>query len=298
MTVVVVGGGIAGLTAAIEIKKHDEDVILIDREPMVGGRWKYYDIVKMSVPALGGEYTGIELVNKLKHDARQIGVDIRTNTYGLMFDKNKLRVLADKKISHITGDAYIMATGSIEITRGMLAIPGDRGVGVYPAGMALQVYKENGLLPGRNIVIYGPTLTGIHAAAAFSRETNVRIISPITPEMQIPGIETMEGYTITRISGKPRITSIEIVGKDKKRREIACDALLIAMGRMPKNIILKYSGAKLREEDCSVIYDEQYMSSLPGIFVTGDALKISESPEEHIELSKKVAKNVIEWVKR
>ncbi|MBU1863453.1 MAG: NAD(P)/FAD-dependent oxidoreductase [Candidatus Omnitrophica bacterium] len=293
---VIVGGGPAGMAAALAAHESGiQDILLIERDQFLGG------ILNQCIhPGFGIDYfdevlTGPEYADRFIKKiggVKSISVSLCSFVVNLTTDKI-LTVLRPGKLETIKARALIMATGCRERTREMVHIPGSRPAGVLPAGLAQKLINIEGLLPGKEIVIVGSGDIGLIMARRFLLEgAQVKAVVEIQAASQglkrnvVQCIEDfnipiLHRHKIAKIHGKERVERVSIVPVDDKGNEIEhtkqhidCDTVLISVGLIPENELIEMAGVPLDKKTNTPQSRELNTTSIPGLFVCGNAYTI------------------------
>jgi thioredoxin reductase len=204
-----------------------------------------------------------------------------------------LTYLKPGKMETVEARAIIMATGCRERTREMLHLPGTRPAGVYPAGLAQKIINLEGWLPGRKIVVVGSgdiglimarrlTLEGAEVKAVIEIQKETRgLVRNVVQCLEDFGIPLYFRHKIASIHGQHRVEKVSVVQVDEALTEIAgsgfeiaCDTVLVSVGLIPENELIEMAGAELDPASNTPQGAGLNLTSLPGIFVCGNAFKI------------------------
>ncbi|MBI4651364.1 FAD-dependent oxidoreductase [Candidatus Desantisbacteria bacterium] len=293
---VIVGGGPAGMAAAISAYEHGvSDILLIDREPYLGGILNQcihtgFGLKYFKETLTGPEYAG-RFIKKIK-DISQIEVSL--NTFVASLNKNKtLTVLKPGLLVEIKPEALIMATGCREKTREMMHIAGTRPAGIFSAGLAQKLINIEGLIPGREVVIIGSGDIGLIMARRFTLEgAKVKAVIEIRQKsrglarniaqcIEDFNIPIFFNHKILRIFGRDRVEKISVCKVDNNLNiipdttfEIACDTAVLSAGLIPENELIEMAGVEIDKKTNTPVTNELNKTSILGIFVCGNSFKI------------------------
>ena len=294
---VVIGGGPAGLAAAISAKKNGvQDLIIIERNNWLGGILPQcihdgFGLELFQKPLTGPEYAQI-YVDQLK----KLKIPYMLNSMALEITPEKnVFVASPKDLFCFHAKAVILAMGCRERTRGQICIPGTRPAGVYTAGVAQNLINLKNIMVGKDVVILGSgdigmimarrlTLEGarVHAVVEILPHTNglPRNIQQCLVDYEIPLILS---HTVTEIQGANRVKSICISPvKDnlepirEKEESIACDTLLLSIGLIPENDLSKNCGIELSSTTGGAVVNENLETSIQGVFACGNVLHVHD----------------------
>ena len=298
--VLVIGGGPAGLAAAISAHKNGADVILIEREARLGGILKQcihdgFGLVRFKEKLSGPEYAErfIDEFNELKIKAMLLTfvTDVKKLDDGTF----KTTVVSRDGVTDIVSKSLILATGCRERTSKQVFIHGTRPAGVFTAGTAQHFTNLLGELPAKRCVILGSGDIGLIMARRLTLEgakvLGVYEVKP-TPSGLTRNIHQCLhdfdiplhlSHTVTRVFGEDRLTAVEIAQVDEKMRPIKgteeiieCDALILSVGLIPENEIAEKLGVKLDPRTKGPRCDASLMTTVPGIFSCGNALHVND----------------------
>ena len=298
--VCVVGGGPAGLAAAVAAYKEGAKVALIEREARLGGILKQcvhdgFGVLRFGEKLAGPEYAERDLA--LLQECE--GVEILTRTFVDKIEPRapgfELTVVNIEGMRHVIAKTIVLATGCRERTARQAAIHGTRPAGVLTAGAAQYYTNILGQLPGRRCVILGSgdiglimarrlTLEGAKVLGVYEAKSTPsglpRNIAQCLHDFDIP---LHLGKTVTRVFGHERLEAVEIAeaGPDMKpindiREKIACDALILSVGLIPENELAETLGVKLHPATRGPVCDQNGMTSVPGVFSCGNAAHVND----------------------
>lgn len=294
---IIVGGGPAGLAAAIEAKKMGiDDVLVLEREPMAGGILNQcihdgFGLVKFKEALTGPEYA-----RRYIDEAKKLGIEIITNVMVQDISVDKaVTTISPGGIKIYRASAVILAMGCRERTRGAIRIPGTRPAGVYTAGVAQNLVNIRNIMVGKRIVILGSGDIGMIMARRLTLEgAKVLAVAEklayssglqrnITQCLEDFNIPLLLSHTVTNIEGKERIESVTISevnergevirGTSKKYR---CDTLILSVGLIPENELSLNAGVIIDDVTGGARVDENLQTSIPGIFACGNVLQVHD----------------------
>ncbi len=318
--IVVIGGGPAGMAAAIAAKKAGTDSILIlERDTRIGGILLQCIHNGFGLHYFGEELTGPEYAARFSDEVYQLGIEYTTDTMVLEVEKGEeshsvTAINTVDGLMKITAKAVILATGCRERTRGALIIPGTRPAGIFTAGAAQRFVNIDGYMPGRKVVILGSGDIGLIMARRLTLEgAEVKLVCEVMPfssGLRRNIVQCVENFniplkfshTIVKIHGKERVEGVTVAAVDSNRKPIAgteefieCDTLLLSVGLIPENEIA--SGCKIAIDSATSgpVVNEHMQSSVPGIFACGNTVHVHDLGDfvtaERLRAGEKAAKS-------
>jgi len=295
--VIVIGGGPAGLAAAIGAKRAGaEDVLLIERDKNLGGILNQCVHDGFGLFLYNESISGPEYAERLAEDAAKENVRLETGAMVLDLAPDRtIRVNARSGYRLIRASAVVLAMGCRERTREMIEIPGTRPAGIFTAGSAQNLVNLQNIRVGNSAVIVGSGDIGLIMARRLTFEgIQVRGVFELMPwpnglERNVRqcltdfGIPLALSSTVIEVRGQDRVESVVVAAVDHSlepvpgtAREIACDTLLLSVGLIPENELSKRAGIDLSPLTGGAVVDETLMTSVPGIFSCGNVLHIHD----------------------
>lgn len=314
VNVVVIGSGPAGLAAAISAKENGaKKVIIIDRNSWKGGILPQCIHDGFGVEETGKSMTGPEYIQMYIDNAKKLNIKFMKETMVLNIDKNRTITAINKNGIHkIKAESIILSMGCREKTRWNIMVPGDRPSGIYTAGVAQAFINLYNVIPGKNVVILGSGDVGLIMARRLKLEgSNVQGVVEILPyasglprnvvqcldDYEIP---LFLNYTVTYIEGRDRLESVTIAKIDNKRnivkgseKKIKCDTLLLSLGLIPENELSKNAGIKIDNITGGPMVDQNYETSIPGIYACGNCLQVYDTVDVLSKGAKLAGKNTV-----
>lgn len=295
---VIVGGGPAGMAAALGAKEAGaERVLLVDREKEAGGILNQCIHAGFGLHYFQEELTGPEYAQRFLSDVLEREIDVITDAYVMDVDGEKrVKLLsATHGLAVIQSRAVLLAMGARERTRGAIRIPGQRPAGVLTAGLAQKFVNMLGVLPGRRVVILGSgdiglimarrlTLEGVEVLGVFELMPHAnglnRNIVQCLHDFQIP---LHLSTTVVEIHGKQRVEAVTVAPVDEALQprleqgwQIACDTLLLSIGLIPENELSRQLGVRLDPVTGGPVVDSRMESSRDGVFACGNVVHIHD----------------------
>lgn len=295
--IVVIGGGPAGMAAAIAAYDAGcKDVIIIDREPQLGGILMQCIHNGFGLHKLGRELTGPEYAAVYAEKVHQRDIAVYYETMVTAVTKDRVVTAQNRDgILKIQAKAVILAMGCRERSRGALNICGSRPAGVYTAGTAQKFVNCLGYQVGKRVVILGSGDIGLIMARRMSYEgAKVEAVCEVMPYsggLTRNIVQCLEDFniplylqtTVVQIHGDKRLEGVTIAQVDENRspieetkRYIPCDTLLLSVGLIPENELTRAAGIPIDPVTNGAIVDENCQTCVPGVFACGNVLQVHD----------------------
>lgn len=285
--VLVVGGGPSGVAAAIELRRQGRRVILLDREPALGGATRHCAHSPFGMLEFGRVYFGAAYGRKLTREAEKAGVDIRTGHSVVELGEGSLLVTAGPGVEKLTAERILVTTGAREKPRSARLISGDRPIGVVTTG-ALQSYLAfHGLLPFRRPLIVGSELVSLSAVltclshgarpvAMIEPRPHALARAPLAWFPTLMGIPFHRGAEIVDILGRSRVEAVTI-RRAGKLETLDCDGVLLTGQFTPESALFLQSALGIDQGSAGPAVDQQGRSLDPRMFAAGNVLRAVET---------------------
>lgn len=296
--IVIIGGGPAGLAAAIAAYDAGcRSILILERDNQLGGILNQCIHNGFGLHTFGEELTGPEYAARFARQVLDRGIAYKLNTMVLSIggDKKITAVNRTDGLIEIEATAIILAMGCRERSRGALNIPGFRPAGIYSAGTAQRLVNIEGFLPGRRVVILGSGDIGLIMARRMTLEgAKVLVVAELMPYsgglkrnivqcLNDFGIPLKLSHTVVDIQGRERVTGVTIaaVGPDRKpipgtEIHYDCDTLLLSCGLLPENELSRGMGVTISPVTNGPVVDESLQTSIPGVFAAGNVLHVHD----------------------
>ena len=296
--IVIIGGGPAGLAAAISAAEQGEkDILILERDRELGGILNQCIHNGFGLHTFQEELTGPEYAARYIEKVERMGIPYLTDTMVLDLSPEKVvtAVSPTEGIFQIQAQAVILAMGCRERPRGALNLPGYRPAGIYTAGTAQRLVNVEGRMPGREVVILGSGDIGLIMARRMTLEgAKVKVVAELMPYsgglkrnivqcLEDFGIPLKLSHTVVAIHGKERLTGVTLAQVDHDGRpvpgteeEYSCDTLLLSVGLIPENELSKNAGVALSSATSGPVVDESFQTSVNGIFACGNVLHVHD----------------------
>lgn len=316
--VVIIGGGSAGLAAAVEIRKQGiSNILLLERDQELGGILQQCIHNGFGLKVFKEELTGPEYAERFKNELLEMGIEYKLNTMVTAIEKTKIveYVNMEDGYTKVQAKAIVITTGCYERNAGAISIPGKRPSGVLTAGTAQKYLNIDGYLVGKNVFILGSGDIGLIMARRMTLEgANVLGVAEILPYsggLQRNIVQCLEDYeiplylshTVTQIIGEDRIEKIVVQKVDNfvpvpgTEMEFEIDALLLSVGLIPENGISEAAGIVLDPKTKGPIVNESYQTNIEGVFACGNALHVHDLVDFVTAESRKAGLAVAKYVK-
>lgn len=320
--IVVIGGGPAGMAAAIAAKKAGTDSILIlERDTRIGGILLQCIHNGFGLHYFGEELTGPEYAARFSDQVQSLGIEYKTDSMVLEVRNNEdgshnvTAINTVDGLMNIQAKAVILAMGCRERTRGALIIPGTRPAGIFTAGAAQRFVNIDGYLPGKKVVILGSGDIGLIMARRLTLEgAEVKLICEVMPfsaGLRRNIVQCVENFniplkfshTITQIHGKERVEGVTVAAVDANRKPVAgteeyieCDTLLLSVGLIPENEISTGCGVSIDSSTSGPIVNEHMQTSVPGVFACGNTVHVHDLVDFVTAESLRAGENAAKYV--
>lgn len=295
---VIIGGGPAGMAAALSAREQGiEDILILERDSSLGGILQQCIHNGFGLHTFGEELTGPEYAWRYEKEVIDKKIPVLLNTMVLSVDESKVITASNSEdgVFQIEAKAIILAMGCRERPRGALNIAGTRPSGIYSAGMAQKLVNMKGYMPGREVVILGSGDIGLIMARRMTFEgARVHAVCELMPysgglarnieqclnDFDIP---LKLSHTVVEIHGKERLEGVTIAKVDENRRPIPetreyipCDTLLLSVGLIPENELTAGAGIELSRITNGATVDENRQTEIEGIFACGNVLHVHD----------------------
>ena len=294
---VIIGGGPAGLAAAVAARKAGvENLLILERDSELGGILNQCIHNGFGLHTFKEELTGPEYAARFIAQAKELHIPYKLNTMVLDVAADKTVTAMNKTdgLFQLHPKAVILAMGCRERPRGALNIPGYRPAGIYTAGTAQRLVNMEGYLPGRKVVILGSGDIGLIMARRMTLEgAQVQVVAELMPYsgglkrnivqcLDDFGIPLKLSHTVVDIQGKERVEGITLArvenGKPVPGTEehYDCDTLLLSCGLLPENELSRAAGVELSPITSGPLVNESLETSIPGVFAAGNVLHVHD----------------------
>ena len=297
--VIVVGGGPAGLAAAISAKKEGANkVIIVERDNALGGILQQCIHPGFGLTRFKEELTGPEYYGRFIDEAKELGVEVILNSMVLSIDQNKKTVTfvnGELGLATVSAGSIVLAMGCRERTRANIVVPGTRPAGLYTAGSAQRLINRQNIMVGKKVVILGSGDIGMIMARRMSLEgAKVEVVVELmdclagltrnrVQCLDDFGIPLRLAHTITKIEGHERVTGVWIAPVDQNKKPILekqefveCDTVLFSVGLIPENEITKKAQIKINPITNGPSVNQYMQTSAHGVFASGNVVHVND----------------------
>ena len=317
--IVIIGGGPAGLAAAVAAKAAGaKKIVILERDERLGGILNQCIHNGFGLHTFKEELTGPEYAARFIEQVQALDIEYRLNT--MVMDITKERVVtamsSERGICQIQADAVVLAMGCRERPRGALNIPGYRPAGIYTAGTAQRLVNMEGYLPGKEVVILGSGDIGLIMARRMTLEgAHVNVVAELMPYsgglkrnivqcLDDYGIPLKLSHTVVKIHGKKRVEGVTLAQVDAQAKPIPgteefypCDTLLLSVGLLPENELSRQAEVPLSPVTNGPIVDENLETEVPAIFACGNVRHVHDLVDFVSEEAAQAGRAAAEYVK-
>jgi len=296
--IVIIGGGPAGLAAAVgAYEAGNRDILILERDTRLGGILNQCIHNGFGLHEFKEELTGPEYAKRFIDQIQQLGIAYELNAMVIEITAEKIvhLISPSRGLVSIQAKAVILAMGCRERSRGALNIPGYRPAGVFSAGTAQKYVNLEGFMPGKEIVILGSGDIGLIMARRMTLEgAKVKMVCELLPYsgglkrnivqcLDDFGIPLRLSHTVTKIHGKERVSGVTVQQVDESLKpipgteeEVVCDCLLLSVGLIPENELSRKLGVRISPKTQGAIVNESFETSIPGVFACGNVLHVHD----------------------
>ena len=296
--VVIIGGGPAGMAAALGAREQGASVALLERDVRLGGILNQCIHNGFGLHYFGEELTGPEYAKRFRDKVladKGITVFLEAMVLSLTEDRVVRAISPTEDLMEIEAGSVVLAMGCRERSAGAIALAGTRPAGIYTAGMAQRLCNVEGYLVGKEVVILGSGDIGLIMARRMTSEgAKVKLVAEIMPfssGLKRNIVQCLNDYdiplrystTVTRVTGKNRLTGVYVAPVDdkmnpilEKEEYIPCDTLLLSVGLIPENDLLTGTKVEMSRVTSGAVVDEYRQTSVPGIFSAGNVLHVHD----------------------
>ena len=318
--IVIIGGGPAGLAAAVSARRAGvEDILILERDNVLGGILNQCIHNGFGLHTFKEELTGPEYAARYIEIVTEEKIPYRLNTMVIDINSEKEVTYINREEGLVTikAGAVILAMGCRERPRGALNIPGYRPAGIFSAGTAQRLMNIEGYSVGKEVVILGSGDIGLIMARRMTLEgAKVKVVAELMPYsggLKRNIVQCLDDYdiplklshTVTEIHGKERVTGITIAEVDGNRKPIpgteeyySCDTLLLSVGLIPENELTKGIGVSMNRITSGPNVNDHLQTEAEGVFACGNVLHVHDLVDYVSEEANLAGKNAAAYVKK
>ncbi len=316
--IVIVGGGPAGLAAAIAAAKENSslEILILERDSELGGILNQCIHNGFGLHTFNEELTGPEYAGRFEQQLEGLNIRYMLDTMVLGVASGKVTAVnSDKGVFTVECGAIVLCMGCRERPRGALNIPGLRPAGIFTAGTAQRLVNIEGYMPGKEVVILGSGDIGLIMARRMTLEgAKVKAVCELMPYsgglkrnivqcLDDFGIPLLLSHTVIDIRGRERVTSVVIAEVDQDLKpvpgteeEIICDTLLLSCGLIPENELSRAADVRINPATNGPVVNESFETSVPGIFACGNVLHVHDLVDFVSEESGRAGRSAARYV--
>ena len=317
--IVIIGGGPAGLAAAVSARDNGiESILILERDRELGGILNQCIHNGFGLHTFKEELTGPEYAARYEEQVFQRDIEYKLNTMVMDISHDKVVTAMNREegLFEIQAKAVILAMGCRERSRGALNIPGYRPAGIFSAGTAQRLVNMEGYMPGREVVILGSGDIGLIMARRMTLEgAKVKVVAELMPYsggLKRNIVQCLNDYdiplklshTVVDIRGKERLTGITLAAVDEKGKPIpgteedyTCDTLLLSVGLIPENELSGSMGVEMNRVTSGPVVNESMETNIEGVFACGNVLHVHDLVDFVSEEAAAAGKNAAKYVK-
>ena len=315
---IVIGGGPAGLAAAVSARDNGiESILILERDRELGGILNQCIHNGFGLHTFKEELTGPEYAARYEEQVFRRGIEYKLNTMVMDISHDKVVTAMNREegLFEIQAKAVILAMGCRERSRGALNIPGYRPAGIFSAGTAQRLVNMEGFMPGREVVILGSGDIGLIMARRMTLEgAKVKVVAELMPYsggLKRNIVQCLNDYdiplklshTVVDIRGKERLTGITLAAVDEKGKPIpgteedyTCDTLLLSVGLIPENELSGSMGVEMNRVTSGPVVNESLETNIEGVFACGNVLHVHDLVDFVSEEAAAAGKNAAKYV--
>ena len=320
--IVIIGGGPAGLAAALSARHQGiERLLILERDKELGGILNQCIHNGFGLHTFKEELTGPEYAWRYIEQVLEQKIPYWLNTMVVdIAQEDGWKIVTamsrEKGMSMLRARAVILAMGCRERPRGALKVPGFRPAGIYTAGTAQRLVNMEGYMPGKEIVILGSGDIGLIMARRMTLEgATVKVVAEIMPKsggltrnivqcLEDYGIPLKLNHTVIDIKGKDHIEGVTLAQVDENKDPIPgtqeayrCDTLLLSVGLIPENELTRGLGARMDEKTHGPVVDERLQTTVAGVFACGNVLHVHDLADHVSQEAAEAGKHAADYVK-
>ncbi len=311
--VAIIGGGPAGLAAAVAAKEEGaEKVLIIERDNALGGILQQCIHPGFGLSRFKAELTGPEYYGRFVDQAKELNVEYMLNSMVLQVNHEENEIIATSSqygLTQVKAGSIVLAMGCREKTRASIAVPGTRPAGLYTAGSAQRLVNRQNIMVGKKVVILGSGDIGMIMARRMSLE-GAKVVMVVELMDYLAGLTRNRvqclddfgiplklAHTITKIEGDTRVTGVWVAPVNEKKQPIAekaefveCDTVLFSVGLMPENELTRKAGIAINPITNGPAVNQYMQTSAPSVFACGNVVHVNDLVDNVSEESARAGK--------
>lgn len=317
--IVIIGGGPAGLSAAVAARKNGtESILILERDKELGGILNQCIHNGFGLHTFQEELTGPEYAGRFITQVIELGIKYKLHTMVMDISADKVITAMNREdgMFQIQAKAVILAMGCRERSRGALNIPGSRPAGIYSAGTAQYYVNIRGRMPGKCVVILGSGDIGLIMARRMVLEgAKVQCVAELRPQsggLKRNIVQCLDDFniplylntTVAKIHGKDRVEGVTFTKVDDNGKpipgsewDVPCDTLLLSCGLIPENELTRGLGADMDGKTGGPVVGENLECSIPGVFACGNVLHVHELVDHVSAEAEKAGNYAVEYIR-
>lgn len=318
--IVIIGGGPAGLSAAVAARKNGtESILILERDKELGGILNQCIHNGFGLHTFQEELTGPEYAGRFITQVIELGIKYKLHTMVMDISDDKVITAMNREdgMFQIQAKAVILAMGCRERSRGALNIPGSRPAGIYSAGTAQYYVNIRGRMPGKCVVILGSGDIGLIMARRMVLEgAKVQCVAELRPQsggLKRNIVQCLDDFniplylntTVAKIHGKDRVEGVTFTKVDDNGKpipgsewDVPCDTLLLSCGLIPENELTRGLGADMDGKTGGPVVGENLECSIPGVFACGNVLHVHELVDHVSAEAEKAGNYAVEYIRQ
>lgn len=318
--ILIIGGGPAGLAAAVSAREQGvESILILERDKELGGILNQCIHNGFGLHTFKEELTGPEYAARFIEQVRALNIECRLNTMVMDISADRIITAMNREegLFEIQAKAVILAMGCRERSRGALNIPGFRPAGIFSAGTAQRLVNMEGYMPGREVVILGSGDIGLIMARRMTLEgAKVKVVAELMPYsggLKRNIVQCLDDYkiplklshTVVDIKGDKRLEGVTLARVDEKGKPLpgteeyySCDTLLLSVGLIPENELSSAMGVALDPVTLGPVVNESLQTNLEGVFACGNVLHVHDLVDFVSREAATAGKNAAIYVQR
>ena len=316
--VAIIGGGPAGLAAAIAAKEEGaQKVLILERDNALGGILQQCIHPGFGLTRFGEELTGPEYYGRFVDRAKELNVEYMLNSMVLQVNNETNEIIATSSeygLTCVQAGSIVLAMGCREKTRASIMVPGTRPSGLYTAGSAQRLVNRQNIMVGKKVVILGSGDIGMIMARRMSLE-GAKVVMVVELMDYLAGLTRNRvqclddfgiplklAHTITRIEGNERVTGVWVAPVNEKKQPIKeqeefveCDTVLFSVGLMPENELTRKAGIQINPITNGPAVNQYMQTSAPSVFACGNVVHVNDLVDNVSEESARAGKYAAQY---